>query len=243
MVHTSQMEGLVEANQRLLAANEEVTSQNAALRTDNEEYLLHTEEAQAAIEEADTLNEEMQATNEELETLNEELQATVEELNTTNSDLVVQGEALRKLTEELKVQQQHSEREKAQLEAIMASMTDALVVVDAQGKVLLTNAAYQELLRTTEGLVLLDEEGEKPLSIEDTPLARAARGEAFNLNFNFRDPVGSRHWLEAIGQPVRGEDMGDRGVVVMRDITERSLWRLQEQFLSLVGHELRTPIT
>lgn len=243
LVHTSQMEGLVKVNRDLLAANEEVTSQNAALRTDNEEYLMHAEEAQAAIEEADTLNEEMQASNEELETLNEELQATVEELNTTNSDLVVQGEALRTMAEELRMQQQHSEREKAQLEAILASMADALVVVDSHSKVLLTNAAYQELLRTTDGLVFLDEEGVQPLLPEATPLARATRGEAFNLTFNFRDTEGSRHWLEATGQPVRGKDMEDWGVVVLRDITERSLRRLQEQFLSLVGHELRTPLT
>ncbi len=243
LAHTSQMEGLVKVNRDLLAANEEVTSQNAALRTDNEEYLMHAEEAQAAIEEADTLNEEMQASNEELETLNEELQATVEELNTTNSDLVVQGEALRKLSEELRGEQQHSEREKAKLAAILASMADALVVVDSHSKVLLTNAAYQVLLGTTVGLVFLDEEGLKPLPPEATPLALAARGEAFNLTFNFRDTEGQRHWLEATGQPVGGEGMDDWGVVVLRDITERSLRHLQEQFLFLVGHELRTPLT
>ena len=244
LAHTSQMEKLVKVNRDLLAANEEVTSQNAALRTDNEEFIMHAEEAQAAIEEADTLNEEMQATNEELETLNEELQATVEELNNTNSDLVVQGEDLSTMAEELRVQQQHSERDKAQLEAILANMADALVVVDSHGEVLLTNAAYQDLLRTTtDKLVLLDEEGEKPLQAENTPLALAARGEAFNLVFNFRDAKGRRHWLEATGQPVRGEDMEDRGVVVLRNITERSLRHLQEQFLSLVGHELRTPLT
>lgn len=253
--HARQMEGLVGANQGLLLANEEVTTQNGALRTENEEYLLHAEEAQAAIEEADTLNEEMQATNEELETLNEELQATIEELNTTNSDLVVQGEALRKLSEELKIEQQSSEREKAQLAAILASMADALVVVGSHNEILLTNAAYQELLGHTQGLRLLSEEGEseKPLLAEASPLARAARGEAFNLTFNFRGADGSLHWLEAIGQPVRGgggdggeaenEDAGGRSVVVLRDITERSLRHLQEQFLSLIGHELRTPLT
>ncbi len=242
-LHAHQMEGLVEANQLILVANEEITSQNAILRADNEEYLMYNEEAQAAIEEVDTLNEEMQASNEELETLNEELQATVEELNTTNSDLVVQREALRKLTEELRIQHQHSERVKRQLEAIMASMADALVVVDRHGKVLLTNDAYEKLLVKSVGLRLLDEDGENPLLTEDTPLARAARGEAFNLTFNFRGSDNRRHWIETICQPVRAKDMDDWGVVVMRDITERSLQYLQEQFLSVISHELRTPIT
>ena len=242
-VHTRQMEGLVETNRHILVANEELTTQNANLRTENEEFMLHTEEAQAAIEEVDTLNEEMQATNEELETLNEELQATVEELNTTNSDLVVQGDTLVKLTEELRIQQKLIEREKAQLAAIVANMADALVVVDRNNKILLTNTAYEQLLRNTEGLVLLDEESAEPLSAEEMPLARAARGETFNLIYSFRDSKGDRHWLEAIGQPVHGNEMADWSVMVLRDITERSLRRVQEQFLSLISHELRTPIT
>ncbi len=242
--HTHQMQGLVEANQELLAANEEVTTQNAALRTDNEEYLLHTEEAQAAIEEADTLNEEMQATNEELETLNEELQATVEELNTTNSDLVVQGLELRERSEELKVQQQRSEQEGAQLNAILSSMADALVVVNNEGKVLLTNLAYQQAFGEGKPeITLLDEVDEQPIPAEATPQARAARGETFNMTFSFRVADGGRHWWEASGQPVRAEAMPDWGMVVMRDITERSLRRLQEQLFSQIAHELRTPLT
>jgi two-component system CheB/CheR fusion protein len=155
----------------------------------------------------------------------------------------VQGEELRNLTEELKSQQQHIEREKAQLTAILASMLDALVVVDSHEKILLTNAAYQALLHPSQELVLLDEAGENPLATEATPLARAARGETFNLTFTFIDPAGNRHWFEAIGQPVRGLDLDDWRVVVMRDITERSMRHLQEEFLSLIGHELRTPIT
>ena len=33
------------------------------------------------------------------------------------------------------------------------------------------------------------------------------------------------------------------GVVVIRDISERSLRQLQEEFLAMVGHELRAPLT
>jgi two-component system CheB/CheR fusion protein len=33
------------------------------------------------------------------------------------------------------------------------------------------------------------------------------------------------------------------GVVVIRDVTDRSLRQLQEQFVALAGHELRTPLT
>ena len=71
----------------------------------------------------------MQATNEELETLNEELQATVEELNTTNDDLQSRSIELQELALSLEDQRRSSETERARLQAVLASMSDAMVVV------------------------------------------------------------------------------------------------------------------
>lgn len=243
--HARQMEVLVEANRHLLAANEELTVTNSLLRTTNEEYLLHTEEAQAAIEEAETLNEEMQATNEELETLNEELQASVEELNTSNNELAVQTDELRHRTAELRVQQQRNEQERAQLAAILSGMGDAVLVVDHEGKVLLTNAAYDKMFEDQTGVVLMDEAGQQPLETAATPQALANKGEHFKMTFSSKMGDTNRRWWEAVGQPVNlaGEQEQAISVTVMRDITDLSLRRLQEEFLSLVGHELRTPLT
>lgn len=241
--HAHQMELLIEANRNLLSANEELTTINADLRTTGEEYLLHTEEAQAAIEEADTLNEEMQATNEELETLNEELQASVEELNTSNADLAVQTDTSRQRTEELRVAKQESEEERAQLRAILSSMGDAVIVLDFEGKILLTNAAYDGLFGDVKEPVLLDEAGRQLLPTEETPQALALIGAPFSTTFSFERADGSRRWLEAFGQPVYREGAPALSVIVLRDITERSLRRLQEEFSSLVAHELRTPLT
>src|SRR5262249_35696372 len=50
-------------------------------------------------------------------------------------------------------------------------------------------------------------------------------------------------WLEANGQPIRDEGRQRGAVVVIRDITERSLHRLQNEFMALASHELRTPLT
>ena len=53
---------------------------------------------------------------------------------------------------------------------------------------------------------------------------------------------GSRHWFEASGQPIQhGSEQAE--VVVIRDITEWSLRRLQEAFVAKAEHELRTPLT
>jgi two-component system CheB/CheR fusion protein len=53
---------------------------------------------------------------------------------------------------------------------------------------------------------------------------------------------GTRRWFEAVGQPIRpnGENVS---VVVIRDITDRSLRRLHDHFLATASHELRTPLT
>jgi two-component system CheB/CheR fusion protein len=263
--HAQQIEMLAEANRELLAANEEVTRANSELRSTLDDLLVTNEEFQASIEEVETLNEEMQATNEELETLNEEMQATVEELNTSNSDLAARGDELQSLASSLEVQ-------KVQLEAILSGLADAVLVVTAEGSPLLMNEAYRRLFGTTgstpggypgrdngkadagmEGnlfkdrygrTTLMADEHSLPLLPSDTPQARAARGETFSMTFTLASPSGEdRRWLEAIGQPVRGDNGQEWGVVVVRDITDRSLRILQEQFTSLAGHELRTPLT
>src|SRR5205814_6548413 len=51
-----------------------------------------------------------------------------------------------------------------------------------------------------------------------------------------------RRWLEATARPVDHGGQGG-GVLVIRDVSERSLRRLQDEFLAMASHELRTPLT
>ncbi|HEX6818128.1 MAG TPA: CheR family methyltransferase, partial [Ktedonobacterales bacterium] len=153
-------------NRELREANQDLTAANLRVQRVNEALVVREEEAQAASEEVKTLNEELQATNEELETLNEEMEATVEELHATNDDVQARARELQELAEEREQQRQASERDRAQLEAILLSMGDALVVVDASGEVRITNTAYEALLgRDASDVVLRDALGE-PLSPE-----------------------------------------------------------------------------
>lgn len=234
------IEHLITANQDLTTTNEELLRLNEAERIAIEDYLISGEEAQASKEEIETLNEELQATNEELETLNEELQSTVEELNTSNADLEARTVELQELATSLEQQQRISEDERARLQAVLASMRDAVLMVDREGALLLTNAAYQRWFGAAD--VVLEDEHTQPLPIEATPRARAARGETFSMTLTMQAPDGARCWFEANGQPVSHDTGVPRGVVVIRDITDRSLRRLQEQFLSMASHELRTPL-
>jgi two-component system CheB/CheR fusion protein len=208
----------------LRAANQELTIADARLRSTNEELLVGSEESEAAMEEIETLNEEQQATNEELETLNEELQATVEELNATYEDLQ---------TRTLELQEQSVyfapwsklEEQTRRLEAVLNGMTDAVMVVDGSGTLVLTNPAFRAVFG--EALPTLEDDAGKPLRPDADPVQRAARGETFTQPFSIRQADGSRKWFEARGQPIHQEANGG-GAVIIREVSERAQGRLHD---------------
>ncbi|HJQ27922.1 MAG TPA: CheR family methyltransferase [Rubrobacter sp.] len=204
---------LSETNRQLDEGNQELTRLNEELRTTNEELLLSTEEAQAATEEVETLNEELQATNEELETLNEELQATVEELNTTTDDLQARSQELQLLA-------QDGEAEVGRLEAILDSLNAGVLVVDAEGQEVFTNAAYTRMFGE-DGIVCLDENGER-LPPEATPQQRVSQGESFAMEFTSVAQDGARRRYEASGGPLRSEEEdGNGGAILFREIRDQ----------------------
>ena len=86
-----------------------------------------------------------------------------------------------------------------------------------------------------------DEQG-RPLPRETWPQRRAANGETFRAEFTVTAPDRTRRRFEANARPVQ-HDGHESGVLVIRDITDRGLLRLQDELLALASHELRTPLT
>ncbi|MBA3379044.1 MAG: PAS domain-containing protein [Chloroflexia bacterium] len=199
---------LVTANEEVLLANEELASTILSLRSKNEELLVSVEEIQAATEEVETLNEELQASNEELETLNEELQATVEERNTTNNDMRARSIEMQEVAAE-------AESTRQQLRSIVDGVEGAVVVVDADGVVVLENAAHAALLASNEDAVMVDS-SHQPIPVGELPLQRAARGEQFLVRFAFGQ---SDHeaWYIATGNPRTTADGTALGIVTIRE--------------------------
>ena len=237
----AQVEQLSTINRQILHDNQELVGANLDLRAANEDLLLGREESEANAEEVKTLNEELQATNEELVTVNEELEATVEELHTSNDDLAARSHELQHLAAMLDTQHQASEAARAQLEAILLSMGDALLVIDAHGTRVLANAAYTQMFGSDAVVVAEDAQGH-PFPADMQPQHQAAAGSPFTLAFTLTAADGTRRWFEATGQPIR-QDGVKGSVVIIRDITERRLSLLQEEFLALASHELRSPVT
>ena len=239
----AQVEELSTLNHTLLAANQQLVEANVNLRSANEDLLVGREEAEAGVEEIKTLNEEMQATNEELVTVNEELEATVEELHTANEDLTARSGELQRLTDSLEQHHQASEAARAQLEAILLSMGDALMVVDATGAVVLTNAAYARMFGRADAVVQAEDATGQPMEPKLQLQRRATAGGPFSMQFAAISPDGVRRWFEATGEPITLDGARQGGVVTIRDITERRLRLMQEEFLALATHELRSPVT
>src|SRR5215216_2479537 len=117
-------EELEHVNQGLEGAYAELQSTNEELETTNEEL-------QSTVEELETTNEELQSTNEELETMNQEMQSTNEELQTINDELGVRTAELNQLN--------------AFLESIWAGLGGAVVVLDADLRVLVWNHGSEDL--------------------------------------------------------------------------------------------------
>ena len=226
---------LTTANRGLLDANRELSDAADDLREQGEELRIINSTTQVATEEIETLNEELQATNEELETLNEETQATLEELNATNEELSARSTELEDLAE------MHA-AERARLSAILGSIGEAVVVVDSSGAVVRSNAAYDALIVSLGGKLNATDLYGNFLSSETTPQQRAASGEQFQTEFTVAGGEGGPRWFEATGGPLRG-DTRVGGVLVIRETTDRRLRRLEEQFLHIAGHELRSPLT
>ncbi len=230
----------VATNGRLLRANEELTALVAQLRAGNEAMLLASEDAQATREEVETINEEFQATNEELETLNEELTASVEELRVANEDLATRTDELSSQAVVLEQQRLGLQEEHDRLRSILASLGDAVVAVDYEGRIVVTNDAYDRLFGGA-GFEPEDAAG-LPIPPADRPQQRAARGERFRVEFAVIQAGGTRRWFEAVAEPLTAGDRTWGGVIAIRDLSERTMRLSLERLMGAAGHELKTPV-
>jgi signal transduction histidine kinase len=120
-------------------------------------------------------------------------------------------------------QQLDSTRERADhLEAVLASLTEGVIVADAQHRVMLVNPAARLLLSLPAG--------------DD--------GQAVGLFTDELMPTSERV-IRSYSSTVRDDTGATLGTVtVLRDTTrDQEVERLKSEFLTVVSHELQTPLT
>lgn len=144
----------------------------------------------------------------------------------------------------------------SRLEAILSSIGDAVEVVDHDGRLLLANDAYRDLLKTDdpapqslaemlEILSIMTWQGDN-LSLKDLPQSKALEGEAVSqFGLRIQHPLTDKAiFLQSSATPVKDKEGRSWGAVtVLRDMSEWvELDQLKDQFLRAAAHELKTPV-
>ncbi len=142
---------------------------------------------------------------------------------------------------ELEVQRrtQALEGERNQLNAILQTMVDGLLVTNADDQIILVNPALESIVRRgARRLIGASLDGVLAAPVLTSAVARALEnpGEVQSVEFTLGDVV-----LRASAIA-----LGDKSAVItlVRDITrDVELDRMKSEFVSAVSHELRTPVT
>ncbi|MCK4535913.1 MAG: transporter substrate-binding domain-containing protein [Desulfuromonadales bacterium] len=149
-------------------------------------------------------------------------------------------------------------RHKAEFEAVFNAITDALIFVDPQRRIIMTNNAFVEVF----GYSFEQVKGETTECLyADPELYKEAGGKRFSSDAKNDQPVYEMNYRRKDGSVFPGETMGVKvtdtsGALigflgVSRDITERKQVeeqllqndRIKSEFIATASHELRTPLT
>ncbi len=153
------------------------------------------------------------------------------------------GVAINAMAETLTARVQMERREQAQLRTIMTSMQEALVVVDGEGKIVLSNPSAQSLLGMSarpDGLPLVA----ACRSPELVTLVERTRESGKTARGDLKSPPIAPRLVSAQATPWKVDDKIHGVVVVGYDLTPlREIENLQREFIANVSHELKTPLT
>jgi two-component system CheB/CheR fusion protein len=196
-----------------------------ALQESKREAEIAYEELQSTVEELETTNEELQSTNEELETTNEELQSTNEELETMNEELQSTNEELETINDELQQRTDELNDVNSFLEAVLASLSSAVIVVDRELRV----TAWNDAARDLWGLHSQEAQGEHLLNLDiglpvdklRTPLRNVLGGkdgDALRLEAVNRRGKGVRVELRFAPLASNGNEV--RGAILMMEASD-----------------------
>ena len=147
------------------------------------------------------------------------------------------------------------ERHALQLEAVLATMSDALLIVDPRGAIVRLNRAARELLCLDNASLVVGQPLEQqrleqwPATAREIaaallPLIAALRSGTSIAEEEVELRSGQRRVLSlaaSVLRSARGTPQG--GVIVLRDITgQRDLERLREDIFNMAWHDVKTPL-
>ena len=133
--------------------------------------------------------------------------------------------------------------EKSRLEAVLTSITEAILVTDQNGRILMSNRTFENLFGVSDA-----SEGRMPIElvrhrdVQDAIEQTLKTGQVMFLDL-IRSDGRERHFDVQVA-PILQDDHTTGSVTIFYDITElRRLERIRKDFVANVSHELRTPLT
>lgn len=179
-----------------------------------------------------------------------ERERLLDELGALNLQLAQSDAENRRLAQE-------AQRRAAEWEATVASIADGVIVYTPEGRLALVNEEAKDifgfssqtsdsiLAERTSLLQMFSAEG-VPFPAEQVPTTRALRGETVhNVVMMIHRPDGSAVWVSASAAPIRDQDGAILGAVAtFSDVTRlHELQEQQQQWVSMISHDLRQPLT
>jgi two-component system, OmpR family, phosphate regulon sensor histidine kinase PhoR len=135
--------------------------------------------------------------------------------------------------------------ERGRIFAVLSSMAEAVVAIDADEKIILVNPAYEKIFGAFEPEILARpvREGIKNNEISDIMERTLHTGERVEEEISIVFPVQGS--FVALANPIKDDKGEIIGVVcVLHDITNlKKLEVYRSEFVANVSHELKTPLT
>lgn len=153
------------------------------------------------------------------------------------------GDALANMSRQIRARINDIEEEKAKLDAVLSSMLEGVMLVDARGVVLLMNPALRKLF-----FVDIAPEGRRSVEIIRNSMVSGMLEKLLKGPDRFAERdvfVGfpEEKILKVNGVSIRSSGKPEGAVLVFHDITERRrLEKMRQDFVANVSHELRTPV-
>lgn len=167
-------------------------------------------------------------------------------------------EAVQRQIEQERVARRRAEGTEHTLATILDRVPVGIIVLDREGRMMLMNEEGRRISGVapevitpvadqTEEYQLREPRTGRPLSPEETPVARALGGEFVeHFEYTFRRPGESEEaWVQATATPLLDSDGRVTGAVtVFEEVTEQRVHeRERDDFLSAAAHDLKSPIT
>lgn len=241
---------------RATPQQDEIARLQGELEAMREETRSLIDQYEAAVAQLKTFGEEMLSSNEEFQSTNEELETAKEELQSLNEELTTTNDELGFRNRELKVVHDQVARARDYANALIDTMSQPMLVLDADLRVVRANHAFYGMFRSqpSETLhaslyALGSGQWDRPELRELLEHLLPRRTQVRNYEMTAEFPRVGRRTMRLNASRVTWPQEA-LILLMIEDVTERqraldqltSADRQKDEFLAMLAHELRNPL-